>query len=97
MKRRRSVVHPGRMELTRVSASGAFSRDRYEHAGILRNVLLSQEDEMSPVTVATTQGKDKGMVGGTFGERMDKCSVLSVSLKIELRRVREKMRRWLPL
>lgn len=56
---RRGVVNCGRLELTRVSACAACSRDGDEHAAIVLRVLLSQEDEGFPATKTTTKGEEK--------------------------------------
>lgn len=51
---RREVMHLGGLQLTRVSARLAPSRDKYEHIGMARNVLLSQTVVISPAPVTTT-------------------------------------------
>lgn len=57
MTGRRVVVLRKELKLTRVSASGASSRDRDELIVTVPSVLLSKEDSISPATVATSKGE----------------------------------------
>lgn len=54
------------------------------------NVLLLQEDGVSPATVTTSERDGKSTVEGTLGAQRDEFSVLFVSLDLELCTVREK-------
>lgn len=69
VRRRRAVVHYGRLELTRVRASATSSRDRDGNVKMVHNMLLSQEDEKSPTTLTATKAGEEGRVGRTLGER----------------------------
>lgn len=75
--------------MTRASASLGSSCDSSEHAAFVRNLLLSQQNEISHASVTTTEGEGASMVGNTFGERKEKCRLLTVSSELELRRVFE--------
>lgn len=68
--------------MTRISASAAPSPDRDEHAAIVWNLVLSQEEEVSPATVMTSGEVGEITVGGTSGESRRECSVLTASLKL---------------
>lgn len=59
------MVSRGELELMTVGASEASSCDRDEHARMVRNVLLSQEDQIPSTTVTTTEGGEGGTVGAT--------------------------------
>lgn len=73
----------------RISGSTASSHDRYEHVAMVPNMLLSPEDDVSPVPVTNTEGEEDGTVGCTPEGRREECSVLSMSFELELRSVRE--------
>lgn len=48
MRGRRGVVDYQVLELTRIRVSTASSRDRDEYAGMVTNMVVSQENEISP-------------------------------------------------
>lgn len=52
-------------------------------------MVLSQGEEISPATATTTEGEEDGTVGTMLGVRILEYSLPSVSLKLELRRVRD--------
>lgn len=89
MRGRREVAHLGRMKPTRDSSSTAWSRDRNEHVEIARNVLQLKECEISPATMKTMRRKGDGTVGGTLVKRVEKCSLFTVGLALELRLISE--------
>lgn len=72
----------------RVIASASSSRDRDEHVSILRHALRSQIGEISSFSATTADEELDEMIKSTLGWRQEKCSVLTVSFKLELRRVR---------
>lgn len=51
-----NVLHREELELTNVSVSAASSRDGHEHLGMVQSVCLLLENEISPVTMTTTEG-----------------------------------------
>lgn len=88
VKERGEVDHRGWLQWRKVNASAASWRDRVEHVEMVQNVIPSEEDEMSPATVTTTKAEGEDAVRGTLGERGGESSVLTVSFKLELRKVR---------
>lgn len=64
------------------------SRYKDKNVRMVWNLLLLQENEMSPTTVTTRNTERDYMVGGTLHEQGEKSSMLTVSLKLELRPVR---------
>lgn len=61
-------MHRGMLEMGKVSMSVASLRDQHEPASIVRNALLSQEDELSTSTVTTTE-EEEGTVEGELREQ----------------------------
>lgn len=86
----RAMVHCEGLEVTGVSESAISTCNRDEHVEMVRNVLFSQEDVISPAIAMTTEEEGKGTVGYTLGKRREKCSVFTMSLEMELGKVREK-------
>lgn len=68
------------LELSRVIASAKSSRDKNERVVLIRDALLSQEDETSPVTVTTSDGEGEGSSRCELVERREQRSVFSLSL-----------------
>lgn len=87
---RRRAVHRGGLKLTKVGVSRVSPCDRDEQVLVVRNSLLSREDEILPATVTTSEGEVNGTVENSLEKRGEECSVLTVSLKLELRRVRDR-------
>lgn len=77
------------LNLTRARTSVTYSYDRYEYVASVQNVLLAQEDEILPVLVTTPRGIGEGIVEGTLRKRRDEYSLLTASMELQLRRVRE--------
>lgn len=90
MRRGRGVVHRRGLKLKRVNSNAASSCDRDKHFEMVRNVLMSQEDEISLSIVTATEGEGECTVGRPLGEHGGECDGLTLSLKMELERVREK-------
>lgn len=63
------MLHCGGLDLTRVGASAASSRDENEHVAMVLNVMMSQEDKISPAIVTTTEGEGDGKIETRSGER----------------------------
>lgn len=57
MRGRKAVVRRGGLEGTRVCLSAASLRDTDEHGAIVRKMLLSQEHDISPDSVTSTEGE----------------------------------------
>lgn len=83
------MVHREGLNLTVFIVSAALSCDRDERAGMVRNVFLSDEDEVSPALLTTVLREGEHTKGHTLGERREKFSVLIVSSEPDLRRIRE--------
>lgn len=83
------MVHCGGLNFSRVGAGRASSRDKDGHLAMVRSVFLSQGGAMSPATATSNKREGDGMVESTSGRQKEKCSVMSVSLELELRTVRE--------
>lgn len=75
--------------MTTVNASVALSRDGEQHYPMVPNVLLSQENEILPATVTTIEGRIDDAVGSTSKGQREECSHPSMSLELELKKVRE--------
>lgn len=86
---RGGVVHRRKQSMTRVIASAGSFCVRNERVAMVLNLLLSQTDKISPAAVAATEGEADSTEGSTFGGQKGECSVLSVSLELELRMLRE--------
>lgn len=89
MNGRISVVHGGRLELVIIRGSSISLRDRYENVGIVTNVIPSQNYEISSAFGTIKKRDGDHLVGSTSAGQRDRCSVFSVSLELEQRKVRE--------
>lgn len=89
MRGMRVFVQRRELKLTRVSESMVLSCDKDEHSAIVRNVVPSYEEGISPATVKLTEAEEEGAVGGALEERREECSVPSVSSELDLSRVCE--------
>lgn len=71
MREMTEVVHSGALDLTRVSSSELFFCDSDEPVAVVRTVLHSQENEISPGTVIAMGRERKGMVKQAFEEGIE--------------------------
>lgn len=62
-------MHRGVLELTRVSAFASSSRVRGDHNRLVRNLLPSEEGEISLTTVMATKGGGESAIEVTLGDR----------------------------
>lgn len=55
MRGRKGVANRGELKLTKVSTRATLLHGRDKNAGMVPNIVLSLEDEMSPATVMDTK------------------------------------------
>lgn len=67
----RGVMHRGVLDWTRVNMSTALSCDRDEHVAMPENVVLSQESEIPPAIVTTTEREENSSVRSTLEEQRE--------------------------
>lgn len=79
MRKKSAAVHRRGLRLTTVTVRLVLSCDRDEHVATVRNVLLSEGDDISAAPVITMGRRGESTVEGIFGERREECSLLTVS------------------
>lgn len=89
VKERREVVRRKALKLTKMSGSAASLCDRDGHAEMLQNMVLSQTDAASLVTLTTAEEERYSTVRGTIGGQIEQYHVLTVSSELEMRKIRE--------
>lgn len=80
IKEKRKFVHRKGLYFTTVNVSAESSTGNDEHVLMVENVQLSQEDDISSVTVTSNERQEHGSVGSSFKGLKEECRLFSFLL-----------------